>query len=228
MVRGCVVKQDQAGARPKQDIKMAPRSQARNGHANAMGKVPASSTESQATAAQSEGPLDPETAKKLIAARAKVHETLGKVALAMSSTPRYRHLPLGDLSTLILDPLINDRIAIATSAKADGSPDTGDTAGIAIWASVSSEVDAKIREQIKEGVFPLRLAQKDWVSGSINWLLDVIAPNAHLATAVVKNFSQVTSNGELHIHPVVSKLIEPPKLRKPSTNLADRPDSDAM
>jgi cytolysin-activating lysine-acyltransferase len=67
----------------------------------------------------------------------------------------------------------------------------GRLAGIAIWASVSEEVDAKIREQIKAGVFPVRLKPEDWTSGKINWLLDVIAPSTKLATSVLANFKQV-------------------------------------
>jgi hypothetical protein len=55
----------------------------------------------------------------------------------------------------------------------------------------------------------VRLAQNDWASGSINWLMDVIAPNAQLATAVIANFRQVTKGGELHVHPLVSRLIDP-------------------
>ena len=57
-----------------------------------------------------------------------------------------------------------------------GKPVEGTLSGIAIWASVSEEVDAKIREQIRAGTFPVRLQSGDWNSGNINWLLDVIAP----------------------------------------------------
>jgi hypothetical protein len=133
-------------ARP--DIKMAPR-QTPKAKSNGSGDTPAEIGAEESPPPVNQPQPDPQTAQKLVAARARIHETLGKVALAIATTPRYRHLPLGDITSLILDPLINDRIAIATSAKADGTPDTGDTAGIAIWASVSAEVDAKIREQIE-------------------------------------------------------------------------------
>ncbi len=152
--------------------------------------------------------VDADTLAKIAAVRTKIHETLGKVALAMSSTPRYRHLPLGDLTSLILDPLLRDRIAIASPLSADGRANETDTAGIAIWASVSEAVDAKISEQVRAGVFPIRLQADDWASGKINWLLDVIAPNAQLATSVVTTFRQVTNDDELRIHPVVSKLVD--------------------
>ena len=37
---------------------------------------------------------------------------------------------------------------------------------IAIWASVAVDAKiAKIMEQVKAGVFPVRLANEDWVSG---------------------------------------------------------------
>ena len=87
-----------------------------------------------------------------------------------------RHQSLGDLTQMVLEPLIRDRIAIARPAKEEPGMLT-DIAGFAIWASVSEEVDAKIREQIKAGSFPVRLKPEEWQSGSINWLLDVIAPD---------------------------------------------------
>ncbi len=106
------------------------------------------------------------------------------------ATPRYRALPLSDLQHLVLEPLMQDRIAIA-QPKDDKNPGTEPLAGIAFWASVDEATDAKIREQIRNNVFPVRLQAQEWNSGKINWLLDVIAPNQRLATAVIANFKQV-------------------------------------
>jgi cytolysin-activating lysine-acyltransferase len=156
--------------------------------------------------------LDPAIMEKIAAIRSKVNETFGKVALAMMATPRYRHLAIGDLSHLVLDPLIRDRVALAQPAKQ--SAEDGGLAGIAIWASVSETVDATIREQIKSGVFPVRLKPDDWTSGKINWILDVIAPSPRLATSVLANFKQVIKEGDLRIHPMVAKLVEPEALKK--------------
>jgi cytolysin-activating lysine-acyltransferase len=66
--------------------------------------------------------------------------------------------------------------AIASPVSADGKANEADIAGIAIWASVSESVSAKITQQVQAGVFPIRLQPGDWTSGKINWLLDVIAP----------------------------------------------------
>ncbi|MEZ5839489.1 MAG: toxin-activating lysine-acyltransferase [Hyphomicrobiales bacterium] len=150
---------------------------------------------------------------EIAAARTRVHEIFGSVAMAMLALPRYREHPIVDLRHLLLDPLVRDRVAVAKAAPKPGTAPAG-PAGIAIWASVSAEVDAKIREQIKAGAFPVRLAADDWTSGEINWLLDVIAPNQRLATAVIANFSQVVRSGEIRMHPAISRLVDPEALKK--------------
>ena len=80
-------------------------------------------------------------------------------------------------------------------------------AGIAIWASVSDAVDAKIREQIAAGVFPVRLKADEWTSGDTHWLLDVVAPSPDAAVSVIGNFRQVAKAERLNIHPLVVRSL---------------------
>jgi cytolysin-activating lysine-acyltransferase len=80
-------------------------------------------------------------------------------------------------SPVVLGPPRRDRIAIAHPKGTDRTA-LVDIAGFAIWASVSQEVDEKIQEQIKTGTFRVRLKPEDWTTGPVNWLLDVIAPDA--------------------------------------------------
>ncbi len=159
---------------------------------------------------------DAETLEKIAALRAKLHETFGKVSLAMMTVPRYRHLPFGEMTSLILDPLIRDRIAMAAPTK-DGVPVNGALTGVAIWASVSPDVDAKIVDQIRAGTFPIRLQPEEWTSGDIHWLLDVVAPTPVHTAAVLSNFRQVLANQstpvassamQVRIHPVIAKLVD--------------------
>lgn len=156
---------------------------------------------------------DPEVARKVAALRAQVREAFGKVVMTMMMLPRYRHQTIGDLQHLVLEPLIRDRIAIAYPGDKDRDALT-DVVGFGIWASVSEEVDAAIREQIKAGVFPIRLKPDAWNSGSINWLLDVIAPNRKLTASVIANFKQVVKDGNLRLHPLVTRLVDPETLEK--------------
>jgi hemolysin-activating ACP:hemolysin acyltransferase len=163
-----------------------------------------------AEAANPNGRLSEETKKKLAGAKAALQATFGQVVLAMSSVPRYRSQMISDLSYLVIDPLINDRIAIATPKETGGL----DTPAIAVWASVSPEVDARISEQTKAGSFPIRLKTEDWKSGDIVWLLDVIAPTRELATLVLTHFHQIAKQDNIKIHPMVAQLVDPEVLAK--------------
>lgn len=156
--------------------------------------------------------IDPLVAEKINAVRTQVREAFGKIAMAFMALPRYRHQSIADLQHIVLEPLIRDRIAIAYPKEAKGP--MADIAGMAIWASVSQEVDAKIREQIKAGVFPLRLKPEDWISGDINWLLDVIAPDQKATVAVIANLKQVMKEGDLRMHPIVGRLVDKETLAK--------------
>jgi hemolysin-activating ACP:hemolysin acyltransferase len=157
--------------------------------------------------------VDPETVKKLAAVRSHVRESFGNVVMTMMLLPRYRHQSLGDLQHLVLEPLIRDRIAIAYPRDTQDNK-LADMAGLAIWASVSDAVDAKIREQINAGVFPIRLQSEDWTSGDNNWLLDVIAPDAKTTAAVIANFRQLVKEGGLKLHPLVTRLVDPETLKR--------------
>jgi hemolysin-activating ACP:hemolysin acyltransferase len=140
--------------------------------------------------------------------------------MAMMALPRYRHQTIADLQHMVLEPLIRDRIAIAYPKDEERSELT-DLAGVAIWASVSEEADGKIRDQIKGGVFPVRLKADEWQSGDINWLLDVIAPNQKTTTNVIANFKQVVKDGDLRLHPIVTRLVDAETLEKMGASKMD-------
>ena len=173
-------------------------------------------------------PMDPALLEQIAKIRTKVHETFGQVSLAMMVMPRYRNLPMGDMQRLILNPLMNDRIAIAKPSPNDEEKAEDSLVGIAIWATVSQEVDAKIREQIKAGVFPIQLQAQDWISGEVNWLLDVIAPSAKLTASVIANFKQVIKKGDLRIHPIVSRMLDPETLEKIGAAPVKAKDADKV
>jgi cytolysin-activating lysine-acyltransferase len=64
------------------------------------------------------------------------------------------------------------------------------------------------KAQIKSGTFMVRLKPEDWTSGPVNWLLDVIAPDAKVTGQVIANFRQVVKEGDLRIHPLVAGLVD--------------------
>jgi len=156
------------------------------------------------------GDLNAETVEKILDIRGKLQTALAQVTLALTSTPRYRHQSIMDLTWMVLEPLARDRIAIATPKQDDANPLLKDSmAGVAIWATVSEEVDARIREQIRAGVFPIRMRPEDWTSGDQAWLLDVIAPSRKASSAVLQNFGRFVGKSSLRIHPIVARAVEP-------------------
>ncbi len=157
--------------------------------------------------------IDPEIAAKIAAVRSHIRESFGKVVMAMMMLPRYRNQTLADLQHLVLEPLMRDRVAIAYPGGEKASA-LSDIAGVAIWASVSEEVDGRIREQVQAGTFPIRLKAEDWNSGDINWLLDVIAPDQRTTANVIANFKQVVKEGSLRLHPIVTRLVDAETLAK--------------
>jgi cytolysin-activating lysine-acyltransferase len=175
-------------------------------------EAPALETEGSSDTSPVEG-LDPAVAQQIATMRSHIREGFGKVAMAMMLLPRYRNQTLGDLQHLLLEPLLRDRVAIAYPG-ATNDDSLADIAGVAIWASVSDDVDMRIREQIRAGVFPVRLKAEDWTSGSINWLLDVIAPDATATARVIANFKQVVKQGSLRLHPIITRLVDADTLEK--------------
>ena len=167
--------------------------------------------------------IPPELLAQVAAIRSSVRENFGKAAMAMMMLPRYRGQTIGDLQHLLLDPLLRDRLAIAyPGAKAGEAAGERDMLGFAIWASVSEEADQRIREQIRAGVFPVRLKPEDWNSGMINWLLDVVAANEEATLSVIANFRQVVKEGSLALHPMITRLVKREALEKlGATKLGD-------
>ena len=157
--------------------------------------------------------INPELAAKIAAVRTHIRESFGKVVMAMMMLPRYRSQTLADLQHLVLEPLMRDRVAIAYPGGDKAGP-LADVAGLAIWASVSEEIDTKIREQVQAGTFPIRLKAEDWNSGDIHWLLDVIAPDQRTTANVIANFKQVVKEGSLRLHPIVTRLVDAETLQK--------------
>ncbi|MCF2872370.1 toxin-activating lysine-acyltransferase [Octadecabacter sp. G9-8] len=153
---------------------------------------------------------NPETLAQIAQVRTKVRENFGTIAMAMMALSRYRHNSISDLQHLVLEPLLLERVALAYAPGDDAT----DIAGMAFWASVSEDVDKKIKEQIRAGAFPIRLKADEWNSGDINWLFDVISPDQMTTARVLANFKQVVKDGDLRLHPLIGRLVDPETLKK--------------
>ncbi|KFB08207.1 toxin-activating lysine-acyltransferase [Nitratireductor basaltis] len=135
----------------------------------------------------------------------RMHDALGKAVLLMLGQQRYRWLGLGELERVAINPLIKNRIAIVAHGGGEGQPTR--LTGMALWAHVSEKVDAAICEQINANVFPVHLKPADWDSGSINWILDIIAPDTASAKQVALVVRDMMPPGDIRVHPAAARAI---------------------
>lgn len=134
---------------------------------------------------------------------------LGSIIAAVADLPRYKDLPISEITQHFIAPLRAGRISLAELSQ-KGSEDAGASlAGFVIWASASEAVGKKIGEQISAGVFPVRLAPQDWQSGDEIWPLDVVGSDRRVATAVLAGVIRSFGGNCVQMHPLVRKLVAP-------------------
>lgn len=138
-------------------------------------------------------------------ARRLFQQRFGQLMLAMLQLPRYRTLTAEALTTVSLQPLLDDRVAFAHRSDDD---DEIAPIGMAIWASVSAEVGARIADAANKGLFPVPMDKDDWTSGEDVWLLDIIVPSRKAGTAVFGNFASLIGERGFRMHPVVLQSVD--------------------
>lgn len=148
---------------------------------------------------------------------------VGQAVLGMMALPRYKGQSMADISHLVVEPLLRDRLAIALARLDTEECGVPRAIGMAIWATVSDEVDKKIHEQISGWAFPTRLNSEDWGSGEKVWLLDLVASNRNLATAVLASFRQLAGDRPAAMHPIVARSVDSDVFEKMLVDQGERP-----
>ena len=126
-----------------------------------------------AEAAQQEpGGKAGEAEKRRAAAGAKlVSAAFGEITTLLMRAPGYKHYTLSDLEWLVIPPLLANQFTLAEAR----SKETGLSApvGIALWARVSEETDARLSASLET---PVKLRPDEWQGGDILWLIDAVGP----------------------------------------------------
>jgi cytolysin-activating lysine-acyltransferase len=115
---------------------------------------------------------------------------LGEIVTILMRAPKHKHLSLSALRSQILPAVRNNQYFIGRVRK-PGSESSAVPAGLAMWASVSDEVDQRFRANAKA---PLKLTPAEWNSGSNLWLIDLIAPSV-LAGSILKDVDEKVAKG---------------------------------
>ncbi|GBF26481.1 hypothetical protein MnTg02_01522 [bacterium MnTg02] len=93
----------------------------------------------------------------------------GNIITVLMQSPGHKKLTLEDLNWLVLPALLNNQFIVAEGRRKD----SGYTipVGLALWAKVSEDVDKILTANLND---PIKMTNKDWRSGEIFWLIELI------------------------------------------------------
>lgn len=109
-----------------------------------------------------------------------------QIVTVLIRSPQHKHLALADLEWLVFPPLSTGQFAVANVQAEKGG--AGLPAAVALWASVSAEVDRKLAENLTA---PMRLRPDEWKSGEILWLIEAIG-EPRVTAGLLKELSDKT------------------------------------
>lgn len=113
----------------------------------------------------------------------------GDMVTILMRAPKHKTLALDALRILLLPAVAHNQYLIARARPKGGTGTIA--AGLALWASVSDEVDKRLRTTAQQ---PLRLSFEEWKSGPHLWLVDLVAPSA-LAVSMLRDLDDKVAKG---------------------------------
>ena len=130
-----------------------------------------------------------EEARRRAAAAVRHSLAFAQIVSILMHSPRYRHYTLGDLEWLVLPPLLTGQCSVAEAKSKENG--TSIPVAVALWASVSAEVDSRLSENLTT---PIRLRPDEWRSGDILWLIDAVG-DRRVVPGLLKQLADTTLKG---------------------------------
>jgi hemolysin-activating ACP:hemolysin acyltransferase len=123
----------------------------------------------------------------------------GEIVGILMLAPRHKRLTLEALRLFVLPAILNNQYMIARVNR----PGAGGAvpSGLALWASVSDEVDQRLRANAGA---PVKLTAAEWKSGANLWLVDLIAPPA-ITGSLLKGLEDKVAKGRPMAAQITSK-----------------------
>jgi len=128
-------------------------------------------------------------ARRRAAAAVRHSLAFAQIVSILMHSPRYRHYTLGDLEWLVLPPLLTGQCSVAEAKSKENG--TSIPVAVALWASVSAEVDRRLAENLNT---PIRLRPDEWRSGDILWLIDAVG-DRRVVPGLLKQLADNTLKG---------------------------------
>ncbi len=111
----------------------------------------------------------PEELQRQAAVAIRQSLAFAQIVSVLMRSPHYKHYSLTDLEWLVLPPLLTGQFSVAEAGPKEGG--LRFPVAVALWASVSPEVDKRLSENLTA---PIRLRPDEWKSGDILWLVDAV------------------------------------------------------
>ena len=146
-----------------------------------------------APAPQAEAPqvreLSRDEAQKRAMASMRLMTSFGGIVSVLMRSPAYRTMPLAEVEALVVPALLSGQFLIAEAqSKANGFVTP---IAAALWASVSEDVDRRLSEQLDQ---PVRLAPKEWKSGTIPWVITLMG-DSRAIKPMLRQLQETTLKG---------------------------------
>lgn len=128
--------------------------------------------------------LDADAMKNAAAISKAVMAAFGEIVTVLMRTQEHRGKPLSDLEWLAVPAVTTGQFALAEAqSKTNGMMAP---VGLILWASVSPEVDARLRASLASG---LTLKPEEWKSGDILWVVEAVG-DPKILQAMLQRTSQ--------------------------------------
>lgn len=136
-----------------------------------------------------EKPAEAAVKKNLTAEEAKrsaiyshgVMQALGSIVTVFLRSPAHRKLTLEAVERVVAPAVSTGQFSIAEATDRRSGLKT--PVAVVLWASVSPEVDARLQAQSEQA---LQLDPKDWKSGQIVWIVEVVGKAAVVKEVINK------------------------------------------
>jgi cytolysin-activating lysine-acyltransferase len=121
----------------------------------------------------------------------------GDVVSVLMRAPKHKTMSLDGLRTFVLPAIVNNQFLLAQLRHQEKKGALA--AGVALWASVSDDVDKRLRADPAQR---LNLSFNDWKGGSNLWLVDLVAPT-QLARSILNDLEEKVARGR----PMAAKIV---------------------
>ena len=151
---------------------------------------PTAPASANAAASNAAPALSPEEAQRRVAATMRVSVVFAQVVSVLMRSPVHKHFSLADLEWLVMPPLLTGQCRVAEAKTQPDGP--GTPVAVALWASVSPEVDKRLSENLNA---PVRLRPDEWKSGDILWLVEAVG-DGRIVLPLLKQLDESVFKGQ--------------------------------